>query len=183
VGLSIRQTLFITTAAALVVSTAGTAGAQAKKEPSKGAKQLTWGPAPDAFPAGAKMAVEKGNPMKAGEFTVRLSFPANYKIPPHFHPSDEHVRVVSVEDHEVGRRRYRHDPGKDAPLCANPRRYGDQPSRGGAIRNDVCERGRRPPKEEIASCRRHARDILRVIAATDCERALAAWRVRTRFAI
>lgn len=94
-GLSIRQTLFITTAAALVVSTAGTAGAQAKKEPSKGAKQLTWGPAPDAFPAGAKMAVEKGNPMKAGEFTVRLSFPANYKIPPHFHPSDEHVRVVS----------------------------------------------------------------------------------------
>ena len=94
-GLSIRQTLSIATAAGLVLATAGGAGAQGKKEPSKAAKQLTWGPAPDAFPAGAKMAVEKGNPMKAGEFTVRLSFPANYRIPPHFHPTDEHVRVVS----------------------------------------------------------------------------------------
>jgi quercetin dioxygenase-like cupin family protein len=59
--------------------------------------QLTWGPAPDAFPFGAKMAVEKGDPTKSGEFIVRLSFPDGYKIPPHWHPTDEHVRVVSGE--------------------------------------------------------------------------------------
>ena len=77
------------------------AGAQAKKgdtsKSSKGATTLKWGPAPDAFPAGAKMAVEKGDPSKAGEFVVRLSFPGGYKIPPHFHPTDEHVRVIEGE--------------------------------------------------------------------------------------
>ena len=45
----------------------------------EGPKLLTCGPAPDAFPAGAKMAVERGDPTKSGEFTVRLSFPAGYK--------------------------------------------------------------------------------------------------------
>ena len=39
------------------------------------------------------MAVESGDPMKSGEFVVRLQFPDGYKIPPHFHPTDEHVRV------------------------------------------------------------------------------------------
>ena len=67
---------------------AGVAQAQAKKA-------LTWGPAPDAFPAGAKMAVESGDPTKSGEFVVRLSFPDGYKIPPHWHPTDEHVKVRS----------------------------------------------------------------------------------------
>jgi mannose-6-phosphate isomerase-like protein (cupin superfamily) len=41
------------------------------------------------------MAVAKGDPMKSGEFTVHLSFPDGYRIPPHWHPTDEHVRVVS----------------------------------------------------------------------------------------
>ena len=92
---SIRQIISIAIATAVMVTTATSAGAQAKKEPTKGEKPLTWGPAPNAFPAGAKMAVEKGDPMKSGEFVVRLSFPANYRIPPHWHPTDEHVRVVS----------------------------------------------------------------------------------------
>jgi mannose-6-phosphate isomerase-like protein (cupin superfamily) len=64
---------------------------------SKEMKPLTWGPAPDAFPAGAKMAVERGDPTKSGEFVVRLSVPAGYRIPPHWHPTDEHVRVRSGE--------------------------------------------------------------------------------------
>lgn len=50
--------------------------AQAKKpEVAKGERALHGGAAPDAFPAGAKMAVEKGEPTKSGEFVVRLSFP------------------------------------------------------------------------------------------------------------
>ncbi len=55
--------------------------------------KLTWGAAPPAFPAGAKMAVVKGDPGKAEMFTVALSFPDGYKIPPHFHPTDEAVTV------------------------------------------------------------------------------------------
>jgi quercetin dioxygenase-like cupin family protein len=54
---------------------------------------LSWGPAPAAFPAGAKMAVVSGDPGKAAPFTVELSMPDGYRIPPHFHPTDETVEV------------------------------------------------------------------------------------------
>jgi quercetin dioxygenase-like cupin family protein len=54
---------------------------------------LQWGPAPAVFPKGAQMAVISGDPAKAGEFVVQLSMPAGYKIPPHFHPTDETVQV------------------------------------------------------------------------------------------
>ena len=47
------------------------------------------------LPAGAKIAVVKGDPSKAGDFAVRIKMPANYTVPPHKHPGDEVVRVVS----------------------------------------------------------------------------------------
>ena len=56
---------------------------------------LKWGPAPAVFPAGAKMAVVSGDPSKAAPFTVQLSMPAGYVLPPHFHPTAEHVTVKS----------------------------------------------------------------------------------------
>ena len=59
------------------------------------AKAMKWMDAAGAgLPAGAKMAVVKGDPTKAGEFTVRLKMPANYAVPPHHHPTDEVVRVM-----------------------------------------------------------------------------------------
>jgi len=95
------RTLGVAAVAGVVLTFATAAGAQAKKggaaKSSKTAATLKWGPAPDAFPAGAKMAVESGDPSKAEEFVVRLSFPTGYKIPPHFHPTDEHVRVREGE--------------------------------------------------------------------------------------
>ena len=54
---------------------------------------LHWGPAPAVFPKGAKMAVVSGDPGKAALFTVELAMPSGYKIPPHFHPTDELVEV------------------------------------------------------------------------------------------
>jgi quercetin dioxygenase-like cupin family protein len=54
---------------------------------------LHWGPAPAVFPKGAKMAVVSGDPSKPAMFTIELAMPAGYKIPPHFHPTDEHVTV------------------------------------------------------------------------------------------
>jgi quercetin dioxygenase-like cupin family protein len=56
---------------------------------------LTWGPAPAVFPAGARMAVVSGDPSAAAPFVVRLSLPNKYRIPPHFHPTDETVTVRS----------------------------------------------------------------------------------------
>jgi quercetin dioxygenase-like cupin family protein len=54
-----------------------------------------WGPAPPVLPPGAQIAVLAGDPSKPAPYTVRLKFPANYKIPAHSHPTDENVAVVS----------------------------------------------------------------------------------------
>jgi quercetin dioxygenase-like cupin family protein len=53
-----------------------------------------WGPAPAIFPAGARMAVMQGDPSKTELFTVRLDLPKGYRIPPHFHPTDEHLTII-----------------------------------------------------------------------------------------
>jgi quercetin dioxygenase-like cupin family protein len=82
---SIMRTRFATAALAVLLPVA--AGAQAPA--------IVWGPAPAVFPAGAKMAVLQGDPSQASLFTVRLDLPAGYRIPPHFHPTDEHVTVIA----------------------------------------------------------------------------------------
>jgi quercetin dioxygenase-like cupin family protein len=56
--------------------------------------QIKWGPAPPALPAGAQAAVLDGDPGKAGPFTIRLKFPDGFKIPPHWHPSDENLVII-----------------------------------------------------------------------------------------
>jgi uncharacterized protein (TIGR02246 family) len=56
---------------------------------------IKWGDAPPSMPAGAKMAVVAGDPSKPEPFTLRLQMPANYRIAPHWHPTDERVTVLS----------------------------------------------------------------------------------------
>ena len=56
---------------------------------------LKWMDGPPGLPSGAKVAVVSGDPGKAGAFTIRLKFPANYAVPAHHHPTDEHVTVLS----------------------------------------------------------------------------------------
>jgi quercetin dioxygenase-like cupin family protein len=55
--------------------------------------ELTWTDLP-ALP-GVKIAVIEGPLNQAGPIMFRLKFPANYKVPPHFHPGIEHVTVIS----------------------------------------------------------------------------------------
>src|SRR5215471_8820780 len=61
------------------------------------AAEAKWGPAPPMLPPGAQIAIVSGDPGKPAPYTVRLKFPANYDIPAHSHPTDEHVAVVSGE--------------------------------------------------------------------------------------
>ena len=56
--------------------------------------QVSWGPAPPILPAGAKAAVLEGDPKQPGPFTMRVSFPDGYRIPPHFHPAAERVTII-----------------------------------------------------------------------------------------
>jgi quercetin dioxygenase-like cupin family protein len=56
---------------------------------------LKWSDGPAGLPAGAKIAVVHGDRTKTGLFTIRLQFPAGFKVPPHTHPVAEHVTVIS----------------------------------------------------------------------------------------
>ncbi|MFP5450691.1 MAG: cupin domain-containing protein, partial [Thermoleophilia bacterium] len=73
----------------------GGAGAPASQPVVMPQSDLEWSAGPPALPPGAQMAVLDGDPAQAGPFTVRLKLPANYRIPPHTHPADEHVTIVS----------------------------------------------------------------------------------------
>ena len=59
------------------------------------ADQLKWGPAPPAVPKGAQIAILAGDPSKDGLYVYRVKVPAGYKVPPHIHPNDENVTVIS----------------------------------------------------------------------------------------
>jgi len=55
---------------------------------------LKWADVP-SLPPGAQIAVIEGPLNEAKPFTMRLRFPANYKIPAHYHGAIEHVTVIS----------------------------------------------------------------------------------------
>lgn len=58
-------------------------------------KDVVWAPVPPVLNPGAQFAVISGNPGQPGPFVIRLKVPAGYKIAPHWHPTDEHVTVIS----------------------------------------------------------------------------------------
>jgi quercetin dioxygenase-like cupin family protein len=58
------------------------------------AASTQWGDAPAALPPGAQAAVLSGDPGKPGAFTIRLKAPAGYRVPRHWHPTDEHVTLI-----------------------------------------------------------------------------------------
>jgi hypothetical protein len=59
------------------------------------ADKVQWGPAPPQLPAGAQVSVLEGNPAEKGAVTLRLKFPADYSIPPHWHSMAERVTVLA----------------------------------------------------------------------------------------
>ena len=56
---------------------------------------VKWGDPPPIFSKAARFAVISGDPSKEGLFVVRLKMPAGYKVMPHWHPTDEHVTVLT----------------------------------------------------------------------------------------
>ena len=85
--------------AASVLLVGATVRAEAPAAPADHAAvagdQVKWGDAPPILAKGAKLAVLYGDPSKDGLFIVRLKMPANYKIAPHWHPTDENATVLS----------------------------------------------------------------------------------------
>ena len=56
---------------------------------------LKWIKAPPGLPPGAEIAILAGDPGKKGSlYAIRAKLPDGYKVPPHWHPSDENVTVI-----------------------------------------------------------------------------------------
>ncbi|HEX6536445.1 MAG TPA: cupin domain-containing protein [Gemmatimonadaceae bacterium] len=87
--------LTIATALLLAIGATTALAQQPTATPAASPPKLQWGPAPAVFPPGARMAVLQGNPAGTALFTVRLRLPDGYEFPPHTHPTDEHVTVIS----------------------------------------------------------------------------------------
>ena len=87
-----KRLMFLALSTLIVAAPA--AAKKAAPAKAKAPAELKWGAAPPMLPAGAQIAVVSGDPMKAGKFTIRLKFPMNYSVPPHWHPTDEHVTLV-----------------------------------------------------------------------------------------
>jgi ketosteroid isomerase-like protein len=59
------------------------------------ASALKWGDAPPGMPAGMRAAVVSGDPSQPQPYVLRAQLPANYRIPPHWHPTTENITVLS----------------------------------------------------------------------------------------
>ncbi len=54
-----------------------------------------WAPCPPTLPPGCEMAVLEGDPKGEDLFTVRFRVDATFVMPPHWHPRDERVTVIT----------------------------------------------------------------------------------------
>jgi quercetin dioxygenase-like cupin family protein len=57
--------------------------------------KLEWKDGPNSLPKGARIAILEGDPAKEGPFVFRVRVPDGYRIPPHTHPKQERVTVVT----------------------------------------------------------------------------------------
>jgi len=84
--------------AVFMLAVVGGAAAQQANAPAHiltTAAEIKWGQPPPVFEKGASFAVISGDPSQSGLYAVRLKMPAGYIIAPHWHPTDEHVTVLS----------------------------------------------------------------------------------------
>jgi quercetin dioxygenase-like cupin family protein len=59
-------------------------------------REMRWGTCPPVLPSTARCVVIEGDAKAPNVlFTFRLKMPDNFRIPPHFHPADEHLTVIS----------------------------------------------------------------------------------------
>lgn len=59
------------------------------------ADTLQWTKGPSSMPPGSRIVLLEGDPKTEGLYTLRLNIPAGARLPPHWHPRDERVTVLS----------------------------------------------------------------------------------------
>ena len=76
----------------------GVVGAQQSNAPAHKMvlpAEVQWGAPPPVFEKGMSFSVISGDPSQSGIYVVRLKMQPGYRIAPHWHPTDEHVTVLS----------------------------------------------------------------------------------------
>ncbi len=58
-------------------------------------EEMKWASQGALAMAGLEQVNLVGDPTKPGPYTVRLKFPAGYKVPPHTHPDSREVTILS----------------------------------------------------------------------------------------
>ena len=75
---------------------ASTAVAQDRPHIAVSPSDIKWGPASPKLPPGAQFAVLEGDPSRPGTpYVFRAKLPDGFSVPPHWHPMDENVTVIS----------------------------------------------------------------------------------------
>ena len=78
----------------VVVAVLGVSAAHAQQTATS-ADALKWVSAPASLPAGAQVAILRGDLAKSGAFTFRLKLPAGYQLKPQSSPAIGRLMVVS----------------------------------------------------------------------------------------
>jgi hypothetical protein len=92
---TVKDTAIVRADTAVAVDTVRkTQRTAARAEDTAGTAALQWGPQPPGLPAGGRAAVMRGDPSKAGPFTIRVDLPSGYEVKPHWHPTSERIKVL-----------------------------------------------------------------------------------------
>lgn len=92
---TLTLTVLLAGSALASVSIAQAPAAPAASHTMVAPADLKFTDGPPGLPPGIKVAVLHGDPRSPGLYVARAQLPANYTIPPHWHPADETVTVVS----------------------------------------------------------------------------------------
>ena len=165
-----KMTFSTLTAVAAFAGVASTAPAETMGGHTTVAPQeIKWGPAPAVLPAGAVAAVLFGDPSKEGLFALRLKLPEGYSVPPHTHPVDEAVTVISgTFSLGMGRRRPEEGPAvargqplrpsSRTALCLHRRRDGYTNHHHRSMGTHLHQPGGRSAAEIAVACTCRHRD-------------------------
>jgi quercetin dioxygenase-like cupin family protein len=80
---------------ALALSFAVPARAQSTTAVALTAEEMKWSPQGGLALPGIEQVSLVGDPSKPGPYTIRLKFPAGYKLAPHTHPDPREVTILS----------------------------------------------------------------------------------------
>jgi quercetin dioxygenase-like cupin family protein len=93
--MQVKRSVFGSATVALALSFAVAALAQGTAPIALTADNMRWSSQGGLALPGLEQASLVGDPSKPGPYTIRLKFPAGYKLAPHTHPDSREVTILS----------------------------------------------------------------------------------------